>query len=64
MLLQARRDALLAERTAVADLVRRGLIDESVSHSLTVEYNNRLAALDLVEQRWESDADPPMDHDE
>ena len=54
MLLNARRDAVVAERTAVTDLARRGLISESVSHALVVEFNNRLGALELIEERWES----------
>lgn len=53
MLLQARRYAVLAEQTAIGDMVRRGLVTTDVGHNLTVELNNRLAALDLIEDRWE-----------
>ena len=53
MLMKARRDAVIAERTAVTDLARRGLVSEAVSHQLVVEFNNRLAALELIEERWE-----------
>lgn len=55
MLFQARRDAVVAERTAVADLGRRGLIGDSVAHHLMADFDNRLAALELIEERWESD---------
>ncbi|MCB0995726.1 MAG: Na+/H+ antiporter [Acidimicrobiales bacterium] len=58
MLLQARRDALLAERSAVSDLERRGLVNDGVAHELITELDNRLAALDLIEERWESDTHP------
>jgi CPA1 family monovalent cation:H+ antiporter len=61
MLLQARRDALVAERSALADLVRTGLIESRVAGELAVELNNRLAALDLLEERWESDPIPRVD---
>ena len=54
MLLNARRDAVVAERAAVTDLARRGLISEAVSHHLVIEFNNRLMALELIEERWES----------
>jgi CPA1 family monovalent cation:H+ antiporter len=54
MLVQARRDALVAERSALADVVRSGLVEEQVSAELAVELNNRLAALDLIEDRWEA----------
>ena len=64
MLLAARRDAIVAERAAVTDLARRGLISESVSHSLVIEFNNRLAALELIEERWESADEPGGFRDE
>lgn len=62
MLLQARRDAVTAERAGVADLARRGIVTESVAHKLQIEFNNRLAALDLIEERWESDVEPEAQH--
>lgn len=61
MLLQARREALTAERTALADVVRTGLIETSVADELTVESSDRLAVLDLLEERWESDPMPTFD---
>jgi len=58
MLLQARRDALVVERSALNEIVFSGLIDTQVAHGLTVELDNRMAALDLLEERWESDPIP------
>jgi len=59
MLLQARRDALVAENSAIGDMVRRGLISPDVGHHLTVEIHNRTAALELIKDRWESNVAPP-----
>jgi CPA1 family monovalent cation:H+ antiporter len=59
MLLQARRDALVAEQSAIGEMVRTGLVSTDVGHHLGVELNNRLAALDLIEERWETDVAPP-----
>jgi len=59
MLLQARRDALVAEQSAIGDMVRRGLISTDVGHHLAVEIHNRTAALDLIEERWETNVAPP-----
>ena len=53
MLLQARRDALFAERTALSDVVRSGLIDSQVASDEIIDLNDRLAAIDLLEERWE-----------
>ena len=61
MLLQGRREALTAERTALSDIVRTGLIETSVAEDLSVELNNRKAALDLLEDRWESDSLPTFE---
>lgn len=60
MLLQARRDALVAERSALSDVVRTGLVDTQVASTLSIELNDRLAALDLLEERWESDPVPTI----
>ena len=49
MLLQARREALLAERGALSDAVRRGLISESVYDDLGIDIDTRLEALDLIQ---------------
>ncbi len=51
MILQARRDLLQAERTAVADAFRRGLISESVYRELIQETDGRIAALDMIEEQ-------------
>lgn len=59
MLLQARRDGLVAEQSAIGEMVRSGLISNDVGHHVAVELNNRLAALDLIEDRWEADVGPP-----
>ena len=61
MLLQARREALTAERTALAEVVRSGLIEIEVAEELSVELSNRQAVLDLLEERWEHDPDPTFD---
>lgn len=63
MLLQARREALVAERTALADVVRTGMIDNSVAHDITIELDNRMAVLELLEERWESDPVPSFDRE-
>ncbi len=54
MLFQARRDALVVERSALGDVVRSGLVDVAAAHDLTTELNNRMAAVDLLAERWES----------
>ncbi len=61
MLLQARRDALVVERSALNEIVFTGLIDPLVAHDLTVELDNRMAALDLLQERWESDPLPTFE---
>lgn len=64
MLLQARREALTAERTALADFLRTGMIDTTVAEDLAVELDDRMAVLDLLEERWESDPVPSFDRGE
>ena len=49
MYLQARTDTLRAERSALQDAARRGLIAEDVLIELTVEINDHLAALEFIE---------------
>ena len=61
MLIQARRDAIVAERSALSEMIRTGLIETQVGGDLAVELNDRLAALDLLEERWESDPVPSGD---
>lgn len=63
MLLQARRDALFAEKSALTDIVRTGLVDSQVAEHLSVELNNRMAAIDLIEERWESDPVPHFERE-
>lgn len=48
MYLQAREDVLRAERSAIMDAARLGLIDEDVQTELTVELNNRLEAIEVI----------------
>ena len=60
MLLRARRDAIAAEQSALAGAVMAGLVDSTIAHDLAPELNNRLVALDLLEERWESDPDPTV----
>jgi CPA1 family monovalent cation:H+ antiporter len=55
MLVAARRDALLAEQSALLDMSRRGLASSEVVHEMSVEIDHRLAALELLEDRWETD---------
>ncbi len=49
MLLHARRDALLAERGALVEAYRRGLLSEIVYEELRVEINNRLEAVRIMQ---------------
>ena len=44
-------------------MVRSGFVSTDVGHDLTVELNNRMAALDLIEERWETDVTPPGELD-
>ncbi len=48
MYLQAREDALSAERSAVGEASRRGFISNEVHDELIVELNNRAAALEII----------------
>ena len=61
MLLQARRDALVAEQSAIGDMLQRGFVGPEVGHSLTAEIHRRMAALELIEERWETNIAPPGD---
>jgi CPA1 family monovalent cation:H+ antiporter len=49
MLLQARREALQAERGALGDALRRGLISEHVHEELVIDVDYRLEALNLIQ---------------
>ncbi|UCC85933.1 MAG: Na+/H+ antiporter [Anaerolineales bacterium] len=50
VLLQARREALRAERGALSDALRQGLISEVVYRKLTGEVDRRLEALALISE--------------
>ena len=63
MLMQARREALTAERTALTDFLRTGMIEAAVAEELSVELSDRLAVLDLLEERWESDPEPSFERE-
>jgi CPA1 family monovalent cation:H+ antiporter len=49
MYIQARADTLRAERRALQDAARRGLIADDVLTELTADINNHLAALEFIE---------------
>jgi CPA1 family monovalent cation:H+ antiporter len=51
MVLQARDDTLRAERSAIAEVFRRGLIGEEVYEELLRATDNRTAALNLIHAR-------------
>lgn len=48
MIVQARTDALRAERVAIADAGRRGLISAEMQEALLTEIDNRGAALNII----------------
>ncbi len=48
VLIEARREGLRAERVALGDALRRGLISEGVHRDLTQEVDRRLEALILI----------------
>lgn len=48
MVLQTRKDLIQAERTALGDAIRRGLISEEVYSELVVEMDHRIEALELI----------------
>lgn len=49
MLLQARREALQAERGALGDALRRGLLSEHIYEELIADIDHRLEALHMIE---------------
>ncbi len=51
MFLQARADALNAERTAVLDLARRGLVGAEIAEEFSNDLAHRLAALEFLRSR-------------
>jgi len=54
LFLQARTDALRAERSAVTDAMQRDLISEQIHEELVHEADNRLGALDLIKENRKS----------
>ena len=48
MLLQARRGALQAERGAIGDALRRGLLSDHVHEELTTDVDRRLEAVSMI----------------
>lgn len=50
IVLHARREALLAGRSALRDALVRGWLSDQVYHALTVELDHRLEALELIEE--------------
>ncbi len=69
LFLQARHDALRAERSAITDAMQRDLISESVHEELVNAADHRLAAIDIIqeyrrEQASEKDGSSAQEHDE
>ena len=50
MYLQAREDVLRAERSAISDAARRGLISDEVQEELSRDLNDRSVALELLKE--------------
>ena len=50
LFLQARTDALRAERSAITDAMQHDLISEQIYQELVHEADNRLGALDLIKE--------------
>jgi len=61
MLLQARRDALTAEQGALFELGRTGLVESEVVEEAAGEVTDRMAALELIEERWEQVPRTPVE---
>ncbi len=57
MLIRARREALVAEQSALGEILRSGLIENQVAEELSIKLNNRLAALEILSNRWEPEPD-------
>jgi CPA1 family monovalent cation:H+ antiporter len=56
MILQAREDLLQAERTALSDAARRGLISEDVYHKIIRETDFSVEALNRIQSTMSADA--------
>ena len=63
MFLQARADSLNAERSALMEASRRGLISSEVTEEMLEHLNNRLAALSFIEGRLTHNVDLPTSVD-
>lgn len=50
LFLQARADVLKSEYAAITDALRRGLISKEVHDELSVELDNRMAALEIIHE--------------
>jgi hypothetical protein len=63
LFLQARSDALRAERSAITDAMQSDLISESVHEELVHAADHRLAALDLIleTRREQTSSNEPSD---
>lgn len=57
IIVQARRAALRAERTALIDALRRDLVSEQIQHELLEEIDARLSALDKIEKSLDYQGD-------
>jgi CPA1 family monovalent cation:H+ antiporter len=62
MYLQAREDVLRAEKSAIGDAARRGLISEEIEEELSRKMNNRSAALELIKNHRGLD-DEDLEHE-
>lgn len=55
MLYQARREAIVAERSALKDVVHTGLIEGHIAKDVVRQMNNRMVAIDIIEDRFGSE---------
>lgn len=62
MYLQAREDALNAERSAIGEASRRGVISNEVHDELIIELNNRVAALNIIKKNRGLDVEDREKH--
>jgi hypothetical protein len=56
MIMQAREELLQAERAAISDATRRGLISEEVYHGLIQETDYRVEALNRIKRTMSADS--------
>jgi CPA1 family monovalent cation:H+ antiporter len=57
ILLQTRREALRAERSALSDAMRRGLLSDEVYDELKLDIDRRLQAVDMIEAATQTPAE-------